>query len=181
MSFDPSVRPFTMKLKREIWSLVILIEVDETYTMVWLSRSPKVKVKVTRPLKLRKWRFSNSISSAISQAILNLIVAYESMGQYLNLVRAGFSIFAFVSRDFKVGKKCENDDFHAKMTIFKIYLLLHFSSNLEFDCGIWIYGTISKFWSGGFSIFAFVFVSRDFKVCKNCPTFRRLYILYWAW
>ena len=41
------------------------------------------------------------------------------MGQYLNVGRAGFSIFAFVSRDFKVGKKCENDDFHAKMTISK--------------------------------------------------------------
>ena len=27
----PSVRPFTMKLKQEIWSLVILIEVDETH------------------------------------------------------------------------------------------------------------------------------------------------------
>ena len=98
MSFDPSVRPFTMKLKQEIWSLVILIEVDETYTMVWLSRSPKVKVKVTRPLKLQKWCFSNSISSAISQAILNLIVAYESMGQYLNLVGTDFRISLSFSR-----------------------------------------------------------------------------------
>ena len=109
--------------------------------IIWVSMSfnPSVRPSV-RPL--RKWRFSNSISSAISQAILNLIVAYESMGQFLNFDRAGFSIFAFVfvSRDFKVGKKCKNDDFHAKMTIFKIYLLLHFSSDLEFDCGIWIYG-----------------------------------------
>ena len=34
LSVRPSIRPFTMKLKREIWSLVILIEVDEMYTMV---------------------------------------------------------------------------------------------------------------------------------------------------
>ena len=40
--------------------------------------------------KMRKWRFSKSISSYISQAILNLIVAYESMGQYLNLVGPDF-------------------------------------------------------------------------------------------
>ena len=31
----------------------------------------------------------------------------------------------------KLAKKCENDDFHAKMTIFKIYLLLHFSAILN--------------------------------------------------
>ena len=54
-----------------------------------------------------------------------------------------------------------------KMTIFKLYLLLHFSSDLEFDCSILIYGTISKFGRAGFSIFAFVFVSHDFKVGKK--------------
>ena len=103
-----------MKLKQEIWSLVILIEVDETYTMVWLSRSPKVKVKLTRPLKMRKWRFSNSISSAISQAILNLIVAYESMGQYLNFDQADFRYSLSCHVTSKLAK-------NAKMTIFKIY------------------------------------------------------------
>ena len=70
-----SVRSITMKLKREIWSLVILIEVNETYTMVTF--------KVT-----------------------------EGQGQ-------GHEAFEV-----------------AKMTIFKFYLLRHFSSDLEFDCGI---------------------------------------------
>ncbi len=60
----------------------------------------------------------------------------------------------------------------AKMTIFKFYLLRHFSSDLEFDCSIWIYGTISKFGRAGFSIFAFVLVSRDFKVGKKMRKWR---------
>ena len=64
-----------------------------------------------------------------------------------------------------------------KMTIFKIYLLLHFLSYLEFDCGIWIYGTISRFCQAGFSIFAFVFASRDFKVGQKSLLTREHYTL----
>ena len=53
-----------------------------------LSRSSKVKV--TAGSKSRKWPFSKSISSAIYGPRLNLIMDYESMGQYLNLIGPDF-------------------------------------------------------------------------------------------
>ena len=39
----------------------------------------------------RKWPFSKSISSAIDDAMLNLIDDYYTMGQYLNLIGPLFS------------------------------------------------------------------------------------------
>ena len=47
----------------------ICYRVDETFTTIWLSRTSEVRVKVTWDLKFQKWRFSNSISSAIFQPI----------------------------------------------------------------------------------------------------------------
>ena len=88
-----SVRPLTIKLNGAICAIVIWIEVDETNRTIWLSRSSKVKVKVTEPLNLRKSPFSKSISFAISVARLNMIIAYDTMGQYLNFVESNFWIF----------------------------------------------------------------------------------------
>jgi len=56
------LRPILMKLG-------MMLEVDETFTTIWLSTSSEVRVKVTWDLKFQKWRFLNSVSSAIFQAI----------------------------------------------------------------------------------------------------------------
>ena len=58
----------------------------------------KVKVKVTWPLKLRKWRFSKSISSAIFDPIWKVITVLETRGQYLNSLRPDFWISLSFSR-----------------------------------------------------------------------------------
>ena len=52
----------------------------------------------------------------------------------------------------------------AKMAIFKVYLLRHLWSEVGFDYGIRIYGTISKFDRAGFLNFGFVFEILDFEV-----------------
>ena len=57
----------------------------------------------------------------------------------------------------------------AKMAIFKVYLLRHLWTEIEFDYGLWIYGTISKFHRAGFSNFAFVFELLEVKghgICR---------------
>ena len=83
-----SVRPSVHYQTR--WShmnyILLWIEVDETNRMIWFSRWSKVKVKVTEHLNSRKLSYSKSISFAISVARLNLIIAYDIMGQYLNFV-----------------------------------------------------------------------------------------------
>jgi len=47
--------------------IVVFVKIDQKFTMIWLSRSSEVRVKVTRDLKFQKWRFSKSISSTIFQ------------------------------------------------------------------------------------------------------------------
>jgi len=68
-SIRPYVHPFvhtsTMKHNAATNQIVMFVKVDETFTMIWLSRSSEVRVKVT--WDFQKWRFSNSISSAIFQ------------------------------------------------------------------------------------------------------------------
>jgi len=49
-----------------------MLEVDETFTTIWLSRWSEVRVKVMWDLKFQKWRFSKSISSTIFQPIKKL-------------------------------------------------------------------------------------------------------------
>jgi len=64
-----SVRPSTIKHNAATNQIVVFVRVDETFTMIWLSRSTEVRVKVTWYLNFQKWRFSKSISSAIFQPI----------------------------------------------------------------------------------------------------------------
>jgi len=67
----------------------------------------KVKVKVTRPLKLEILQFSKSISSSIFNVSWQMTTDSETMEQYLNFVRTRFSIslLVFVSRDDELGTK----------------------------------------------------------------------------
>ena len=66
----------------------------------------KVKVKVTRPLKLEILQFSKSISSAIFNVSWQMTTDSETMEQYLTFVRSRFliSVLVFVSRDFELGR-----------------------------------------------------------------------------
>ena len=72
-------------------------------TVCRMTRS-KVKVKVTRPLKLEIHRFSKSISSAIFNVSWQMTTDSETTEQYLTFVRSRFliSILLFVSRHFKL-------------------------------------------------------------------------------
>jgi len=62
-------RPQSNTMQPQLNQIVVFVRVDETFTTIWLSRSSKVRVKVTWDLKFQKRRFSNSISSAIFQPI----------------------------------------------------------------------------------------------------------------
>ena len=66
----------------------------------------KVKVKVTRPLKLEILRFSKSISSAIFNVSWQMTTDSETAEQYLTFARSRFLIYVlvFVSRDFELGR-----------------------------------------------------------------------------
>jgi len=68
-----NVRPYihmsTMKHNAATNQIMIFVKVDETFTMIWLSRSSEVRVKVMWDLKFQKWRFSNSVSSTIFQPV----------------------------------------------------------------------------------------------------------------
>jgi len=66
----------------------------------------KVKVKLTRPLKLEILRFSKSISSAIFNVNWQMTTDSETTEQYLTFVRSRFliSVLVFVSRDFELGR-----------------------------------------------------------------------------
>ena len=51
--------------------------------MIWHSRSSEVRVKVTWDLKFQKWRFSNSISSAIFQPIKKIPTVSDTRPKYI--------------------------------------------------------------------------------------------------
>ena len=51
----------------------------------------------------------------------------------------------------------------AKMTIFKVYLLRHLWSEVGFDDGLWIFGTICHITQAGFFTFGIVFDLWDFE------------------
>jgi len=74
-------------------------------TVCRMTRS-KVKIKVTRPLKLEILQFSKSISSGIFNISWQMTTDSESMEQYLNFVWTRFliSVLVFVSRDYKLGR-----------------------------------------------------------------------------
>jgi len=55
----------------------------------------------------------------------------------------------------------------SKMTIFKIYILRHFSTDQKNSNGFWYYTKISKVSQAGFLNFLLVIKSRDFKVCQK--------------
>ena len=66
----------------------------------------KVKVKVTRPLKLEILQFSKSISSAIFNVSWQMTTDSETTDQYLTFVQSRIliSVLDFVSRDFELGR-----------------------------------------------------------------------------
>jgi len=74
-------------------------------TVCGMTRS-KVKVKVTRPLKLEILRFSKSISSAIFNVSWQMTTDSETKEQYLTFIWNRFliSVLVFVSRDFELGR-----------------------------------------------------------------------------
>ena len=65
----------------------------------------KVKVKVTRPLKLEIVQFLISISPAIFNVSWQMTTDSETTEQYLTFVRSRFliSVLVVVSRDFELG------------------------------------------------------------------------------
>jgi len=73
-------------------NLGMQVEVDEWCTTVCrMTRfKVKVKVKVTRPLKLEILQFSKSISSAIFNVSWQMTTDSETTEQYLTFVRADF-------------------------------------------------------------------------------------------
>ena len=66
----------------------------------------KVKVKVTRHLKLEILQFSKSISSGIFNVSWQMTTDSETMEQYLNFMWTRFliSVLVFVSSDYKLGR-----------------------------------------------------------------------------
>jgi len=90
-------------------------------TVCHMTRS---KVKVTRPLKLEILRFSKSISG-IFNVSWQMTTDSETVEQYLNFVRTGFSIsvLVFVSRDYDLG---------TKFRLIVVYLLR--KKNMEIRC-----------------------------------------------
>jgi len=65
----------------------------------------KVKVKVTRPLKLEILQFSKSVSSDIFNVSWQVTTDSETTEQYLPFVWSRFliSVLVFVSRDYELG------------------------------------------------------------------------------
>ena len=74
--------------------------------MVYRMTRSKVKVKVTRPLKLEILQFSKSISSPIFNVSWQMTTDSETTEQYLTFVQSIFliSVLVFVSRDFELGR-----------------------------------------------------------------------------
>ena len=72
------------------------VEVDKWNTTVCRKTRSKVKVKVTRPLKLEILQFSKSISSGIFNVSWQMTTDSETMEQYLNFVRNRFLISVLV-------------------------------------------------------------------------------------
>ena len=68
-----------------------------------------------------------------------------------------------MSRGLELGKKL----LFMKFAVFKIYLLHHLWSEVGFDDGLWIYGTISKIRQSGVFTFGFVFDLNDFEFGDN--------------
>ena len=61
----------------------------------------------------------------------------------------------------------------SKMTIFKVYLLCHFSTNQINSSGFWYMTKISKISRHGFLNLSLVIESRDFKICQKINIFFR--------
>ena len=72
----------------------LFVKVDKTFTTMWLSRSSevRVKLKVTWDLKFQQWRFSTSISSAISQPIKKIPTVSDTRPKYLKSLVPDFLI-----------------------------------------------------------------------------------------
>jgi len=73
----------TIKLNAATNQIVVFVKVDETFTMIWLSTSSEVKVKVMWALKFQKWRFSKSISCASFQPIKKIPTVSNTRTKYL--------------------------------------------------------------------------------------------------
>jgi len=95
-SVSTYVRPYvctsTIKHNAATNQIVEFVRVDETFTMIWLSRSSEVRVKVTWDLKFQKWRFSKSISSVIFKPIKNIPTVSETRPKYLKSLKPDFWI-----------------------------------------------------------------------------------------
>jgi len=100
---SPSIPPFTKSFSDsdEIWC----VGRGRWVMQVGMPYDP-IKVKVTRPLKLKILRFSKSFSSAIFNVSWQMTTDSETMEQYLTFVRSRFliSLLVFVSRDFELGR-----------------------------------------------------------------------------
>ena len=82
-----SVRTSTIKRNAATNQIVEFVRVDETFTMIWLSRSSEVRGKVMWDLKFQKWWFSKSISSAIFQPIKKIPTVSDTRPKYLKSLR----------------------------------------------------------------------------------------------
>jgi len=86
------IRTSTIKLNAATNQIVVFVRVDESFTMIWLSRSSEVRVKVTWDLKFQKWPFSKSISSAIFQLIKKIPTVSDTRPKYLKSLRPDYWI-----------------------------------------------------------------------------------------
>ena len=108
-SVRPSVRPYIRRPQKVFpipMKFGMQVEVDEWCRTVCRMTRSKVKVKVTRPLKLEILQFSKSISSGIFNESWQVTTGSETTEQYLTFVRSRFlmSVLVFVSRDFELGR-----------------------------------------------------------------------------
>ena len=78
------------------WSIYRWIGLEETKSTKYVSRSSKVKLKVTRTSKLEFWPFPKRISSWGIAGSPNVIAVLYNMDQWLRRIWALFFNFAFV-------------------------------------------------------------------------------------
>jgi len=86
------VHTSTIKLNAAANQIMVFVKVDETFTMIWLSRSSEVRFTVTWDLKFQKWWFSKSISSAIFQPIKKFPTVSDTRPKYLKSLGLDFWI-----------------------------------------------------------------------------------------
>ena len=89
-------------VKRAVRFYVIGLELDETYSTIYVSRSSKVKIKVTGLPKFEIRPTLRSISAQDMDHQWELTSDSETRNQYKIILRP---VFRYRSRDFRVGEK----------------------------------------------------------------------------